>query len=80
MLASSRTRNEVVLDKKSSYKLIRNAMSAEASFAKTASKYPPRSFQEPPTAGPIVHDEAVATEDGLDVSQHLEVLAGACMP
>ena len=55
-------------------------MSAEASSAKTASKYPPRSFQEPPTAGPIVHDEAVATEDGLDVYQHLEVLAGACMP
>jgi len=36
--------------KKSSYKSIRNAMSAE-----TVSKCLPRSFQESPTGGPIVH-------------------------
>ena len=65
--------------KKSSNKLIRNLRLPR--LVCLVSKYPPRfQFQVPPTAGPIVHDEAVMTEDGVDVSQDLEVLSGACMP
>ena len=49
--------------KKSSYKLSGTRSSRPITSTRT--------FQEPPTAGPIVLDEAVATEDGVDVPQHL---------
>ena len=74
-IAVGHMERNLLLHKKSSYKLIRNAISAEACVQVATSVVPGADNR-----GPKVRGEAVATDDGVNVSQHLEVLAGACMP